>query len=99
MNRWYDTQRWRHLREICLDKNPLCAMCLKMGRETPASVVDHIEPHNGNYDLFWEVNNLQSLCASCHSGSKRHQENTGYSPGCDVNGFPLDFKHPFNRRK
>ncbi|WP_327198035.1 HNH endonuclease [Sporanaerobacter acetigenes] len=28
--------------------------------------VDHIEPHKGNEDLFYDINNLQSLCKSCH---------------------------------
>ncbi|NMA84113.1 MAG: HNH endonuclease [Epulopiscium sp.] len=28
--------------------------------------VDHIKPHKGNEDLFYDINNLQSLCKSCH---------------------------------
>nr|WP_233242545.1 HNH endonuclease [Sporanaerobacter acetigenes] len=25
-----------------------------------------MEPHKGNEDLFYDINNLQSLCKSCH---------------------------------
>jgi 5-methylcytosine-specific restriction protein A len=32
----------------------------------PAIVVDHIIPHKGNYKLFWDKSNWQSLCKSCH---------------------------------
>jgi hypothetical protein len=48
-------------------------MCEKAGRLTPATVADHIERHNGDYDRFWH-GRLQSLCASCHSSEKQRQE-------------------------
>ena len=74
-------------------------MCQKMGRDTPANTVDHIVKHNGDPVKFWDENNLQSLCPSCHSGSKRHQENIGYSPGANMDGTPLDENHPWNKRR
>lgn len=45
---------------------PLCAECERQGRVAPATVVDHIIPHKGNYDLFWDMSNWQSLCKPCH---------------------------------
>jgi 5-methylcytosine-specific restriction enzyme A len=33
---------------------------------TVASVVDHIIPHRGDPDLFWDETNWQCLCKSCH---------------------------------
>jgi len=39
---------------------------LKAERVAPATVVDHIEPHKGDEELFYDINNLQSLCKSCH---------------------------------
>ena len=62
----YNSSRWQGLRRYVLNKQPLCVECLKAGVVTPATVVDHIEPHKGNVDLFWDENNLQSLCKSCH---------------------------------
>ena len=32
----------------------------------PATVVDHIKPHLGDYGLFWESDNHQSMCKTCH---------------------------------
>ena len=49
-----------------LRKYPLCAECLKNGRTEPATVVDHIVPHRGNQDLFWNIRNWQPLCKACH---------------------------------
>ncbi|GIV49880.1 MAG: hypothetical protein KatS3mg038_0401 [Candidatus Kapaibacterium sp.] len=62
---------WRRAREKYLQANPLCVACLAAGKYTPATIVDHIIPHRGDARLFWDVNNWQSLCASCHSRKTR----------------------------
>lgn len=93
--RWYDTVRWRKARASFLADHPLCNLCAKIGRDTAASIVDHIRPHEGDYNLFWDQTNWQSLCPTCHSGWKRIQENKGVLSGCDVRGLPLDFNHPW----
>jgi hypothetical protein len=49
-----------------LSRNPLCVECERQGRITPATVVDHIIPHKGNLELFWDEDNLQALCKPCH---------------------------------
>ena len=46
--------------------HPLCVECESQGRITPATVVDHIVPHKGNLELFWDEGNLQTLCKQCH---------------------------------
>lgn len=74
-------------------------MCLEMGREVMATVVDHKKPHHGDEELFWDHDNWQSLCAACHSGAKRVKENRGYLPGCDIYGVPLDNDHFWNKRQ
>jgi 5-methylcytosine-specific restriction protein A len=40
--------------------------CKKKGRIMPATVVDHIEPHHGGYDSFWDPGNHQAMCKRCH---------------------------------
>jgi 5-methylcytosine-specific restriction protein A len=62
----YKTVRWQRLRKQVLLKQPLCAECQRQGKITRATIVDHIKPHKGNLDLFWDEDNLQSLCKSCH---------------------------------
>ena len=54
--------RWQRYRKIFLQEHPICANC----RNAPASVVDHIKPHKGDYDLFWDEDNHQALCKRCH---------------------------------
>lgn len=64
--RGYD-YRWQRARKMYLRRNPLCVECLKEGRVTGATVVDHIIPHKGDYDLFWDENNWQALCEYHHN--------------------------------
>jgi 5-methylcytosine-specific restriction protein A len=63
---WYSYADWKKARIQHLIKNPLCVQCEKEGRLTPANVVDHIIPHRGDKKLFWDKDNWQSLCKSCH---------------------------------
>ena len=65
----YNTQRWRTLRALHLKKNPFCVMC---GSRKNLSV-DHIVGPRGNEDLFFDENNLQTLCHQCHA-AKTAQE-------------------------
>ena len=62
----YKTARWQRLRKRVLSAQPLCVECGRYGILTPATVVDHITPHKGNQRLFWDEDNLQALCKSCH---------------------------------
>lgn len=75
--RWYKTARWQRHRQAQLWDEPLCAICLKAGRTTTATVADHVERHNGDYDKFWH-GELQSLCDEapwrCHSRVKQKEE-------------------------
>lgn len=63
--RGYD-RKWQRAREIYLRKHPLCVGCLKEGRYTASTVVDHIRPHRGDQMLFWDESNWQPLCKACH---------------------------------
>lgn len=58
--------RWNKARKVYLADHPLCAECLRCGKYTAATVVDHIIPHRGNNELFWDESNWQSLCKRCH---------------------------------
>ena len=48
---------WKHIRFVCSAPSR---------QVRPATVVDHIIPHRGDQKLFWDQNNWQSLCKSCH---------------------------------
>lgn len=64
--RGYDA-RWRSARELYLADEPLCRNCMLQNIITGADVVDHIIPHRGDHELFWDQTNWQPLCYSCHS--------------------------------
>lgn len=63
----YKTSRWKTIRESVLVSSPLCVECERSGVVTAANEVDHIVPHRGNAERFYDVNNLQALCGKCHA--------------------------------
>ena len=67
--RWmYGTDVWlKDLRPMQLMRQPWCSECAKRGVRTRATDVDHIVDHRGDWELFTDRGNLQSLCHSCHS--------------------------------
>nr|WP_236854405.1 HNH endonuclease [Brucella pseudogrignonensis] len=64
--------------------------CLRVGDVEPATVCDHRIPHKGDVSLFWNPDNLQSLCKPCHDGTKQRMElgQTIVTFGAD--GWPID---------
>lgn len=72
------TYKWRQVRLSYLKEHPLCVHCLAVGDTMPAQEVDHIRRHNGRGDPdFFNHDNLQALCKSCHS-SKTRRESSEY---------------------
>jgi len=71
-------------------------MCEAQGRITLATVVDHIVPHRGDRDLFFDPTNLQSLCKPHHDGAKAQMERGGWSSMADADGYPIDPNHHQN---
>lgn len=59
------TRRWEIASLAFRKAHPICAIdgprC-----EHAATLVDHIVPHRGDAELFWDVSNWQSACKPCH---------------------------------
>lgn len=90
-------RRWAKLRANYLAENPYCVYCEQEGRGYLfGSVVDHIEPHRGDPLLFWDENNLQTLCKQHHDAAKQAEEKGTPPRGCDGDGIPLDSGHHWN---
>jgi 5-methylcytosine-specific restriction enzyme A len=85
----YYQKRWRRLRQYMLARAPLCAMCQQAKRVALATVVDHKQPHKGNMHLFWNVDNLQCLCTSCHNSIKQRIDRTGHDRMIGDDGWPI----------
>lgn len=93
----YNSKRWYRMRWYQLSEFPLCADCSARGRVAAATVADHIKPHRGDEDLFYDEKNLQSLCKHCHDSHKQQLEKSGTIRGCDLSGLPIDANHHWNR--
>lgn len=105
------TWAWHKASKAYRYNNPLCAMCLKQGKEVASEVTDHVIPHRLDearqskdiskieiaLALFWDESNWQALCKNCHDSVKQTIEKSGYEKGCDVSGYPLDSQHHWNR--
>lgn len=63
--------RWTRASRAYRKQHPWCMECLRLGktmREATSKVlhVDHIVPHKGDMELFWDRRNWQTLCEECH---------------------------------
>lgn len=84
-----NTGAWREASAAWLQKYPLCVLCLVRGKLNDGAdamrattqrnlVVDHIEPHRGNLELFWDESNWETLCrCPCHDVDKQRHEQRG----------------------
>ena len=67
VRRWYRTARWRQLRRVVLIDEPLCAVCLAERHVRASTDVHHRRRPGGDQALFWDRDNLTSLCHAHHS--------------------------------
>lgn len=71
-SRGYDA-RWQRYRKWFLKNHPYCVNYGECGNM--ASTVDHIILPKGKHDpLFWDTNNHQAMCKSCHSRKTAKQD-------------------------
>jgi 5-methylcytosine-specific restriction protein A len=78
-NKFYHTSEWRKLRAQYIRLNPLCAECERNDKLTDctgkgAGVVDHIQPIRLGGEAL-DINNLQTLCTSCHNIKSAKEKN------------------------
>ncbi|NBI31241.1 HNH endonuclease [Chengkuizengella marina] len=71
--KFYDSQTWKSCRKLVLIRdNYLCQLCIKQNKLTLADIVHHIEHLEDNPNLALDIDNLLSVCSSCHN--KEHPE-------------------------
>ena len=86
------------MREQYLSEHPLCVMCTAEGKTSLAEELDHIQRHGGDPMLFYDVKNLQGLCAYHHRSVKAQMERSGVVRGSRMNGTPTDPNHHWNKQ-
>jgi len=67
---------------------------MAQGKIVGATVVDHVRPHKGCWELFSDYENTQALCKHHHDSTKQGNEARGYSVEVGPDGIPLDVNHP-----
>ena len=94
----YLTRRWKALRGFILSRNPICEAC----KRAPSSHVDHRIAHKGEEALFFNAQNLQALCHSCHSektvkrdGGFGKERGSAPLKAVGEDGAPIDPTHPW----
>lgn len=61
----YHTPRWRRLRKVVLNNEPICKIC----KIAMSDTVDHKTPVSKGGD-FWDIVNLQGVCKPCNNKKK-----------------------------
>lgn len=91
--RGYDAE-WKKHRDQFLSEHPLCVECRRKGYVMPATVVDHIIPHKGDKDLFWNKSNWQPLCETHHNIKTASEDRGAWMPQVHKKEDPL-YLNPF----
>lgn len=68
-NKLYDSKWWKRIRKSKLKRNPVCEVCQR--RE--ATEVHHLKPAREFPELAFEMENLQSICRSCHARESQRE--------------------------
>lgn len=63
----YSSSRWKKTRAIKKQMNPLCEICEKKDIVEMATLIHHKKDGEIFKDLFFDLDNLMSLCVSCHN--------------------------------
>ena len=73
----YQNPRWKRLRKIKFQDNPLCELCEAKGIVVQTQEVHHIRPwetgitQEEQQDLAYDYDNLLSVCVPCHKEEDR----------------------------
>jgi Restriction endonuclease len=67
---FYKSTAWRRIRKLALNRDMgMCRRCKKL----PADMVHHVKPLRDYPELGLELDNLMSLCNTCHEQVERRK--------------------------
>lgn len=73
---FYKSKEWQELRLIKLSMTPVCEVCWSNGRLSQHRlIVHHIVEIAADWSLRLSLDNLQTVCGSCHN--RIHNSNPG----------------------
>lgn len=79
--KYYNSKQWRMLRNSYIRLHPLCEVCLKNDKVTPAEHVHHKQEFlrgitdEQRWNLLLDKDNLMSVCRECHKEIHKHSHN------------------------
>lgn len=69
---WYNSAEWKRLRiRVFIRDAFTCQMCQRVEGNTSKLIGDHKTPHRGDRALFFDENNVHTVCKPCHDGEKQ----------------------------
>lgn len=68
------TRQWERSAALFKVQHPLCLGCEAVGLVSATEVVDHVVPHKGDLDVFWDRNRWQPACKWHHDVVKQQLE-------------------------
>jgi 5-methylcytosine-specific restriction protein A len=68
----YNTPRWKKLRRLKLQNNPICEKCWERGIVTPTEEIHHIVPFIQDIEMAFDYDNLIALCVECHKEAHKN---------------------------
>lgn len=68
------THRWSKAAATFKTRYPLCLGCEAAGLVVASQLVDHVEPHRGDQDKFWDTSMWQACCGWHHDVVKQRLE-------------------------
>lgn len=76
---WYKTAEWRRLRLLVFERDLFT--CKRTGvflsgkHPAPNSpVANHKTPHHGDWNLFWDIDNIETVSKAVHDSDIQKQE-------------------------
>jgi len=89
----YRTAAWQALRRAAFHRdNFICQICGKgvvLNPKHPHSAVgDHIKPHKGDLQLFYDLANVRTLGRSCHDRHAQREAHGTARPQIGDDGWP-----------
>lgn len=75
--RLYDDRKWHKASAAYRSEHPVCEECIRQGKGLAArvsQVVDHVRPHKGDVELFWDRDNWQALCKQHHDAKTARED-------------------------
>ena len=78
---WYKTARWQRLRErVFLRDLYTCqrtgVLCGGKHPSPDSPIADHIRPHRGDPEKFWDEANVHTVSKAYHDSQKQAEEQT-----------------------